>query len=79
MDTADGWAKGLTIGGFTDWELPTALNQNGTGPDPSGPNVTGSEMGHLFYGELGGLAPLPISDSADLDLGLFPNLQDFTY
>ncbi len=35
-----------------DWRLPDAHNQDGTGPD-FGYNVTGSEMGHLFYDELG--------------------------
>ena len=50
------WASGLTVnfGGtiFDDWKLPTALNQDGTGPC-YGYNCTGSEMGHLYYTELG--------------------------
>lgn len=73
--TSVAWAGGLTIGGFTDWRLPTALNQDGTGPC-SGSNCTGSEMGHLFYNELGGTAGNPVSSSGDPDLGLFPNLHD---
>lgn len=51
------WAGALSVdfGGsiFDDWRLPTALNQDGSGPDGPGFNVTGSEMGHLFYTELG--------------------------
>jgi|GEM_PF-2423635 hypothetical protein len=52
--TAVTWADGLTIGGFTDWRLPTALNQDGSGPDSG--REDGSEMSHLFYNELGGTA-----------------------
>ncbi|MCP3907116.1 MAG: DUF1566 domain-containing protein, partial [Oceanicoccus sp.] len=78
-DAANTWAGGLAIGGFADWRLPTALNNvSPFGPD-FGLNVTGSEMGHLFYGELGGTANQPISLSSDSDLALFPNLQDFFY
>ena len=33
------------------WRLPDAHNQDGSGPD-YGFNVTGSEMGHLYYEEL---------------------------
>ncbi len=78
-DAANAWAGGLTIGVFADWRLPTALNNvSPFGPD-FGLNVTGSEMGHLFYVELGGTANQPISLSSDSDLALFPNLQDSVY
>ncbi len=55
---AQDWAADLTIGNFTDWRLPSALNQNGSGPCITAPavNCTGSELGHLFYNELGGNA-----------------------
>ena len=48
------WAQNLEYGGYSDWRLPTTLK-----PDPScnivwwSMNCTGSEMGHLFYTELG--------------------------
>jgi hypothetical protein len=45
------WAANLSYGGYSDWRLPTA--------DPAcslSYNCTGSEMGHLFYNELGGVA-----------------------
>lgn len=74
--TAVNWADSLTVGGYTDWRLPTT-----TQPDPScslqeavggsGENCTGSEMGHLFYCELGGTAGSSILRSADPDLDLF--------
>ena len=44
------WAENMTFGGYTDWRLPTS--------DTTCPlyNCTGSEMGHLWYVELGNLA-----------------------
>ncbi len=45
--------SGYTVDwGATSWRLPDAHNQDGSGPG-YGYNVTGSEMGHLFYDELG--------------------------
>jgi len=49
------WARSLTVGGFTDWRLPTTTqpdpscnNQTGTVPPQDyGFGCTGSEMGHL--------------------------------
>ena len=69
-NAANTWANGLTVGGFTDWRLPTA--------DPScgaGVVCMTSEMGHLFYDELGGVAGSSILTSLDPDLGLFSNLE----
>lgn len=64
---ANAWASGLTVGGFSGWRLPTALpydpscaNQNG-GLYSTGYNCTGSEMGHLFYNEMGASGGTPIS------------------
>ncbi len=72
--SANGWVASLTVGGFTDWRLPTALNQDGSGPC-HGFNCTDSEMGHLFYNELGGTPGSWILDSEDPDLALFHNIQ----
>jgi len=54
------WAKDLVYQGYDDWRLPSALNQDGSGPDStypfigSGPYVVNdSEMGHLYYIDLG--------------------------
>jgi hypothetical protein len=70
--------------GYKDWRLPTTLQ-----PDAScsmqvsgvsaGNNCTGSEMGHLFYNELGGTAASSILSSSDPDLALFSNLQSDFY
>lgn len=53
-DSANAWAAGLTIGGISGWRLPTSDGCRGF-------NCTGSELGHLFYNELGGVAGQPIT------------------
>jgi len=68
-DQALAWAESLEYAGYDDWRLPTAYNLDGSGPS-SGYNVTGSEMGHLFYEELGNTAAIPISNT-----GPFLNLS----
>jgi len=72
------WAANLVYSRYIDWRLPTALNQDGTGP--CGPyDCTSSEMGHLFHNKLGGTANSSIYNSGDADLALFPNIQLGTY
>ena len=82
-DDANTWAANLSftdgISVYDNWRLPTALNQDGTGPCDAGYNCTGSEMGHLFYSELGGTALQSILTSADPDLAKFTNLQAYYY
>jgi hypothetical protein len=45
-DNAVAWADGYSFAGYDDWRLPTSDNCMGA-------NCTGSEMGHLWYLELG--------------------------
>jgi hypothetical protein len=59
---------------YDDWRLPSALNQNGTGPCNRF-NCTDSEMGHMFYVELGGTSHHSILESTDPDLAKFSNIQ----
>jgi len=72
-DTANTWITRLNTSnhlGFSDWRLPTA--------DPAcglAFNCTSSEMGHLFYDELGGTVGSSILDSSDPDLSLFTNIR----
>lgn len=47
-ENAVAWAAGFSFGAYSDWRLPTTADA-----PCSGPNCTGSEMGHLWYVELG--------------------------
>jgi hypothetical protein len=67
------WTANLTIGGVTDWRLPTALNADGSAPS-SGYYRVGSELGHLYYESLGNTAYGPL-----LNTGPFANLQPVNY
>lgn len=55
--TANEWIDAMNSSnylGYSDWRLPDSHNQDGSGPD-DGYNVTGSEMGYMFYENLGNL------------------------
>ena len=75
------WAASLIVDGHSGWRLPTTstidssctLDHAGALPSTvvSGWNCNGSEMGHLFYNELGGTAGGNIINSTDPDLALF--------
>ena len=69
---------------YTDWRLPTTLqldetcsiqNDNGS----YGANCTGSEMGHLFYNELGGVSGVSITANHNANYNLFQNIQPHDY
>ena len=67
--SAKAWAASLNVEGVTGWRLATS---------DTSCNVAlcfGSEMGHLFFGELGGTSGTPILSSGDPDLALFSNIQ----
>src|SRR3990172_668738 len=70
---ANTWADSLVFATFDNWRLPTALDQDGSGPW-GGLNRTGSEMGHLYYTELGNPAGAPLTNMGD-----FTNLQSGPY
>jgi len=79
------WVSQLTYGGFSDWRLPTTMQpdlscSNQTiGVDSTlssnSYNCTGSEMGHLFYNELGAVANASIFNSDDPAMEFFSNFQ----
>lgn len=64
--TAVAWAEGFSIGGYSGWRLPTS-------DTCSAYNCTDSEMGHLWYVELGNTA------GAFTNTGKFQNLQSYPY
>ncbi len=70
---AQAWANNLTLGDFTDWSLPTTI------PALSGNNQTGSQMGDLFYTQLGVSAGSDIATSTNPNYGLFTNVQSYGY
>lgn len=84
---ANAWAAGLSFHDsvrnidYSDWRLPTALNQDGSGPCLG--YVTpcaGSEMGHMFYNNLGASATLSILAGTNVaNLALLANLQSDVY
>jgi len=61
------WADNMAFGGYTDWRLPTSAACLAF-------NCTGSEMGHLWYVELGNLA-----GDATPNTGNFVNMQLYAY
>ena len=77
------WADQLSYQGYDNWRLPYAQ-----GGPVHGYNITGGELGHLFYEDLGGtkLNPIfqdpnnpPSYENEDPDLDLFDNLQSYYY
>ena len=82
--TAMTWAADLSYGGYTDWRLPATVQPDATcgdqsGGDSFGYNCTGSEMGHLFYTELGGVARTSIATTHNANYNLFQNVQSSYY
>jgi hypothetical protein len=65
-DSAVAWADGFSFAGYDDWRLPAS-------DECSGFNCTGSEMGHLWYIELGNVA------HSLTNTGNFQNLQASYY
>ncbi len=81
--TAQNWIDAMNAQaylGFSNWRLPDTLY-----PDPActatsgGQDCSGSEMGHLFYNELGGVAGHDIADVHNSNYTLFENIQSNQY
>lgn len=82
--SANAWAAGLLFEGYSGWRLPATLQPDPTCEAWSGSysgdyNCTGSEMGHLFYDELGVVMKSSILTSADPNLALFQNIRPDLY
>ena len=67
------WADQLTLGGYTDWSLPTTVLA------VTGYNQTGSQMGDLFYNQLGGVSSTSIATTHNANYNLFTNVQNAVY
>ncbi|MEI6068738.1 MAG: hypothetical protein WCP96_15455 [Methylococcaceae bacterium] len=70
---AEAWANNLTLGGVKSWSLPITI------PAISGYNRSGSQMGDLFYNQLGGVAGSSIATSHNANYNLFTNVQTYAY
>lgn len=71
--TANTWATSFVLNGVSGWRLPSSDNcliYNCS---------FGSEMGHLFYTELGGFAGANIMISHNANFSLFSNIQPAYY
>lgn len=82
---ANEWAADLTFHdsvrnvNYADWRLPTALNQDGSKPC-YGDDCTNSEMGHMFYNNMGASAGDSIFSGTNVgNLALVKNLQSGYY
>lgn len=90
------WANDLVYGGYTDWRLPNVLQPDlscshnhdpgdGSGVQSGGYGCVGSEMGHLFYLDLGGKAGESLLEATGdtaleiANLALFSNVQSDIY
>lgn len=71
------WAADLNYLGYRDWRLPTALDLDGSGPCMTF-NCTGSEMGHLYHYELGGVSGVDGTSLVGTQ-GPFINIQSLRY
>ncbi len=86
-NTAQSWITAMNTAnylGYNDWRLPTTLQPDPTcrlqsGGDSFGINCSGSELGNLFYNELGGVAGSSILTTNNADFALFNNVQSNAY
>jgi hypothetical protein len=68
------WAESLVFAGFNDWRLPSALNEDGSGPCGPAYNCLGSELGYLWYLEMHNVAGVFAGDTSP-----FINVQPYYY
>jgi len=68
-----GYLNKTSYNGYNNWALPTTVSAT------SGYNQTGSQMGELFYNELGGVAYSSISTTHNANYNLFTNVQSSVY
>jgi hypothetical protein len=72
------WADNLVYGGYSDWRLPTTGIPDAS-CDASGYNCIGSELGYLFYSNLGVAAHADVTTGIASELAKFINIQGYVY
>ena len=65
-----GYLNNIGYAGYNNWALPS------TAPEIAGFNTTGSQMGELFYNELGGVAIYGIVSTDNANYNLFTNFTN---
>ncbi len=71
-----GYLNNIGYAGYNNWALPTTPTTTPNGVF----NQSGSQMGELFYNELGGLAGTSIVHfSHNVNYNLFANVQNYEY
>ena len=73
--TAKAWIGAMNTAnylGYSDWRLPTSDTCTGF-------NCTGSEMGHLYYNELGGVGYPVLATVHNDNYNLFSNIVQSSY
>lgn len=84
------WVSGLDVNGITGWRLPTTVDRPWgpncyDGSTSNGYNITSSEMGYMFYTELGNKGRFDVygnelsSGFGLTNTGAFTNLQSYYY
>ncbi len=68
------WVSNLEYAGYDGWRLPTVYDTDGTTICVHPDACNDSELGHLFYEDLGGTQSSSIYNSSDPDLALFSNI-----
>ncbi|MBT9540386.1 DUF1566 domain-containing protein [Thiobacillus sp.] len=79
------WASSLSYGGVSGWRLPTTTQPDSgcasqlAGGQGYGGGCTASELGHLFYLDLGGVDGQSIVTTHNANFNLFQNIQTEFY
>jgi len=72
-NNAVAWADQLVYGGYDDWRMPTAVDGQYVfgydGTTTVGYNITSSELGYMYYDNLGNLGYCDTSGKDSIRLG----------
>ncbi len=67
------YLNSISYKGYQDWQLPTTV------PAAQGYGLSGSQLGNLFYNDLGGVVKESIVATHNTNYALFTNVQNAAY